>query len=85
MYVSDRKIFFSELLSMTENSEQSGPTVLNQVANFICPDVDTKSHDCSHIIVSVHNLIFGGNETKYNKCTQCKIPTTYIVSLHKQN
>ena len=70
---------------MKENSEQSGPAVVNQVANLICPDVGTKSHDCSCVIVPVHSLIFGGNETQYNKCTQCKIPTTYIVSLRKQN
>jgi len=71
------RIFFSELLSMKENSEQSGPALVNQVANLICPDVGTKSHDCSCVIVSVHSLIFGGNETQYNKCTQRKIRTTY--------
>ena len=76
---------FSERLSMKENSEQCGPAVVNQVANLICPDVGTKSHDCSCVVVSVHSFIFGGNDTQYNKCIQCKILTTYIVSLHKQN
>jgi hypothetical protein len=52
-------IFFSELLSMKENSEKSGPALANQAANLICPDVGTKSHDCSCVIVFVNSLIFG--------------------------